>query len=122
MNKKKLKICKGLAWMALLVLMANYCVVEGKAQTFDSVNLSPQQEKVYIFDIHDGDTLTFTISVSSGQLTVILWESSQYFKSGGYYEDYWSDVTSGVYEEFTPWWTDTFYLEISNPSTISLAI
>lgn len=91
----------------------------GKTVT-DTVTLSPLEEHVVSFKLHEGDPLTIAISVSSGSIDLLIYDSENYI-SQYYIEEYFSDITTSFNTEFVPTWTDTFYVVFYNPNTLNSA-
>lgn len=86
----------------------------------DSVTLSPLEEEAVSVKLHDGDSVAFSVTVTSGTIDIFIFDSENYI-SQIYYERIYYDITSSFSTEFTPTWTDTFYIVFYNPSTTNSA-
>ncbi|NPE09230.1 MAG: hypothetical protein GNW80_13170 [Asgard group archaeon] len=86
----------------------------------DTVTLGPLGEEVIQLKMHDDDTAAISITMTSGQIYVEIYES-EYFDSRIYVEEDWGPVISTFSTEFEPLWSDTFYIVLYNADTMNSA-
>ena len=86
----------------------------------DTVNLGPLGEEVIPLKMHDDDTAAISITMSSGQIYVEIYESDEAI-SRNYYEEEWGPVSTIFSTEFEPLWSDTFYIVLYNADTTNSA-
>lgn len=86
----------------------------------DTVTLSPLGDEVIPLKMHDDDTAAISITMSSGQIYIEIYESDAY-PSMNYYEEEWGPVSTTFSTEFEPLWSDTFYIVLYNADTTNSA-
>jgi len=79
----------------------------------DTITLSPLEQHVVSFKLHEDDTLTISISVTSGEIDLLILDSENY-PTIVYYEEYYSGISSTFNTDFEPLWSDTFYVMFEN--------
>ncbi len=102
-----------------LLLLTTALFTCGKTVS-DSIVLSPLGEHAVAFQLHDGDTLSISVTVSSGEIELYILDSENY-PSMSYYERYYSGISSTSNIEFSALWTDTFYVLFYNSDTVNSA-
>ena len=86
----------------------------------DTVALSPLEEYVVSFKLHDGDPLIISITVTGGSIDLLIYDSENYI-SEYYVEEFYYDISTSLNTEFDAPWTDTFYLVFYNPDNFNSA-
>ena len=86
----------------------------------DTVTLNPLGEEVISLKMNEDDTAAISITMSSGQIYVEIYESDAY-PSKNYYEEEWGPVSTTFSTEFEPLWSDTFYIVLYNADTTNSA-
>jgi hypothetical protein len=121
MKNRKLKF--GLTLVGLLLLIAYttcfFITANGKTVS-DTITLNPTESHIEGFKMNKKDTLYIDGSITSGTVDVFIFDSENY-PIPYHYERAWYDLTSTFSREFDPIWSDTFYIEIYNPSTTNSA-
>ena len=84
----------------------------GKTVT-DTITLSPLEQHVVSFKLHEDDTLSISVSVTSGQIDLLILDSENY-PTISYYEEYYSGISTTFNTDFEPLWSDTFYVMFEN--------
>lgn len=103
-----------------LVLMFSITILVTGVEISDTVTLNPLGEEVIPLKMHDDDTVAISITMSSGQIYVEIYESDAY-PSKNYYEEEWGPVTTIFSTEFEPLGSDTFYIVLYNADTTNSA-
>ncbi|NHJ48983.1 MAG: hypothetical protein FK733_14450 [Asgard group archaeon] len=121
MKNKKLKFGITLAGLLLIFAYTTCFIILTDGRTVsDTITLSPTESHVESFKMNKKDTLYLEGSITSGTVDVYIFDSENY-PIPSYYERYWDGLTSTFTREFDPIWSDTFYIEIYNPSTTNSA-
>ena len=116
MKTKNIKFGLSLASIILLLAYATSCFVFINGKTVSgNITLDPLEDRVFSFKMHEDDVLYISGEVTSGSISILIFESAAY-PDGSYYEEYWYDLTSSFTREFDAGWTDTFYIVFENPS------
>ena len=121
MKRKTKKLCLNIMGLILfLVFMFSITGMVTGVVISDTVTLGPLGEEVIPLKMHDDDTAAISITMSSGQIYVEIYESDAY-PSKNYYEEEWGPVSTTFSTEFEPLWSDTFYIVLYNADTTNSA-
>ncbi|NHJ31696.1 MAG: emp24/gp25L/p24 family protein [Asgard group archaeon] len=108
----------GLIFLFIIMFIAKGMIID--AVISDSVTLSPLEEEAVSVRLHDGDTVEFSVTVTSGTIDIYIFDSENYVDRI-YYEKTFDDITSSFQTEFTALWTDKFFIVFYNPSATNSA-
>lgn len=120
MMSNKRSVTKVIGVITVFFLLLCPAIFSAGKIVSDTVALSPLEEYVVSFKMHEEDPLIISITITGGSIDLLIYDSENYVTEY-YVEEYFYDISTSLNTEFDAPWTDTFYLVFYNPDNFNSA-